>query len=721
MTPRLVTRSLLAAGLHRLALTLAVAATIATTAMWANAVWTDAHLVSPTPTAFVLDRQGTFLFQAGHETRRPDGGRQVEYGYWPMDPPPVVVRATLALEDRRFWSHPGIDPVAILRAAAGHLTTGHGGGASTIAMQVARMQHHRPRTLWAKAVEAGTAVALTIRYGRAAVLAQYVRLAPYAEGSHGVAHAARWYFDRPASDLSAAQAAMLCALPQAPGLMSLRPRSIERTRARARRALLAMDLPDDDRTAALAELATLAPRPGPRRPATDLLAIARLQALTPQGPTLTRTTLDLGIQAAVRRSAATHIARWRNEGAQQAAILVIRRSDRAVLADVGALSGAIDFTRTPRSPGSTLKPFLYALGLDRGIVAPEDIVADRPEGSGGIHNADHDYLGPLLPRQALANSRNVPATNLLRAIGLPRAFAFLHTLGLHDLDGPAEHFGLAMAIGALPTTPERLARAYLALADDGVDRGLAWFTDAAPAPPRRWVSAEAARLVGRFLSDPVARLPAFPRYGSSEFPFAVALKTGTSQGYRDAWTVAWSHDYLVAVWMGRADAGPMTRLSGARSAAGLAQEVMLHLHGALRTDLVAGDLPAPAGRVQAELCMQTGQAASPDCSGRLAEWVRPGQPARPAVPIQRLAITRPEADTHVWRNPDLPASLNRIVLRATAEPHPAQLAWLVDGQVIAVRGADEPLVWTMVPGRHSFQVRLPLQSDASRPVTVIVE
>ena len=711
----------LTAGLRRLVVTLAAAGALVVAVVWTSAVWTDARLASPTPTAFVLDRNGAFLFQAGHETRRPDGGRQVEYGYWPVDPPPSVIRATLALEDRRFWSHPGIDPVAALRALGQHLVGNHGGGASTLAMQVARMQHRRPRTLWSKSIEAGTAVVLTLRYGRAAVLAQYTRLAPYAEGSHGIAHAARWYFDRPAADLSDAQAAMLCALPQAPGLMSLRLRTIGRTRARARRALLAMDLPGAERTAALTELASLAPRPAPRRPAADLLAIARLQTLIPPGRTLTRATLDLGIQAVVRQSAAAHLARWRIEGAQQAAILVVRRSDRAVLADLGAMSGAIDFTRASRSPGSTLKPFLYALGLDRGLLSPDDVVADRPEGSGGIHNADHDYLGPLLPRQALANSRNVPATNLLRAIGLPRAFAFLRTLGLHDLDGPAEHFGLAMAIGALPTTPERLVRAYLALADDGMDRGLVWFGDAPPGMVHRWMSQDAARLVGRFLSDPVARLPAFPRYGSSEFPFAVALKTGTSQGYRDAWTVEWSRDYLVGVWVGRGDAGPMTRLSGARSAAGLAQDVMLRLHGANRTDLVAGDLPAPAGRVLAELCMQTGRTADPGCGGRLSEWVRPGPPPPPKATVAHLAITRPEADTHVWRNPDLPASLNRIVFRASAEPHPAQLAWLVDGQVVAVRGADEPLIWTMVPGRHSFQVRLPLQADASRPVTVIVE
>ena len=711
---------LLAAAAWRLAATLAAA----TAVVWGAQVWADARLVAPAPTAFVTDSRGAFLFQAGHETRRPDGGRQVEYGYWPTVPPLNAVRTTLALEDRRFWSHPGIDPVSALRAVWEHVTTGRGSGASTLAMQIVRMQHPRPRTLWAKAVEAGAAVAITVRYGRDAVLAQYFRLAPYAEGSHGIGHAARWYFDRPAADLSLAQAALLCALPQAPGLMSLRPRSVERTRARARRALLAMDLAADEREAALRDLLAVQPRPAPRRPRAELLAVARLRSVLPGvgGPML-RATLDLSTQALVRGVAAAHLGRWRADGAQQVAVLVVRRGDRAVVADLGSIGsgfgGGIDFSRVPRSPGSTLKPFLYALGLERGLLAPEEVVADRPEGAGGINNADHDFLGPLLPRQALANSRNVPATNLLRRIGLPRAFAFFRTLGLHELDGPAERYGLSMAIGALPTTPERLVRAYLALADDGVDRGFAWFPGGGE-PPRRWFSVDAARLVGRFLSDPMARLPSFPRYGSSEFPFAVALKTGTSQGYRDAWTVAWSREYLVGVWVGRADAGPMTRLSGARAAGGLAQEVMLRLHGVNRTELLAGELPAPPGRVQAEVCTQTGRLDGTGCGGRLPEWVRAGS-VPPPPPATRLAIVRPDTDTHVWRNPDLPGPLNRMVLRAAVEPAVPQVAWLVDGQVVSVGPPDAPLVWTMVPGRHRFQVRLPLQGDASRPVTVVVE
>ncbi len=676
----------------------------------------DIRLDAPASTAWVTDSAGGFITQIGHESTRPDGGRQVDYGYWPVSPPPRVVAATLALEDRRFWQHPGVDPVAVLRAVWQHLRGGRGSGASTIAMQVVRMQYPRPRTLWSKAIEAGAAVGLTMRYGHAAVLAQYLRLAPYGESSHGIAHAARWYFDRPAVDLTVAQAALLCSIPQSPGHLSLRRAG--RLQARARRAILAMDLDAATRDDALAALPATAPLSAPRRPP-DLLLVQRLQRLGPaaEGP-IVRATIDLGMQEWVRRRADTHLARWRTDGAQQVAAMVLRRRDRAVLADVGG-QGGIDFTREFRSPGSTLKPFLYAIGLDRGLITPQQIAADTPERAAGISNADHDFLGALLPRQALANSRNVPAAALLRRIGLQPAFDALRRLGLHDQTGSPDRFGLAMAIGALPTTLERLMRAYATLADDGRDRSLTWVAGMAP-PSSQLIGLDAARLVGRFLSDPVARLPSFPRYGSSEYPFAVALKTGTSQGYRDAWTLAWSHDYVVGVWVGRGDAGPMTRLSGARAAAGLAQEIMLHLHGSLRTDLLAGEFAPPPGREPVELCARTGRPAAPDCAERLTEWVHP-EPLAVTLPETRLAITRPDNNLHVWRNPNLPAALNRLVLHASVEPKAAQIVWLLNGQPISTSGSDAPLVWTMVPGRYRFQIRLASQELASAPVNVVVE
>jgi penicillin-binding protein 1C len=694
-------------------------------AVWGARVVEDAHLAAPAPTAFITDRNGYFITQAGHESLRADGRRQVEYGYWPVEPPARVVRATLALEDRRFWLHPGVDPLAVLRAVWQHVRGGHGSGASSLAMQVARMQHPRPRTLWAKSIEAGTGIAITLRYGRQAVLAQYLRLAPYGENSHGIAHAARWYFDKPAADLTTAEAALLSAVPQAPGLKALH-HGLQRALPRAALTLAAMDLPVDERAEALSELSHIVPLASPRRP--DALQLALRLQRAAKGGGVIRSSVDLSMQSWVAGVAERHLVLWHHDGAQQVAVMVLRRGSREVLADVASAgyrsqpAGAIDYSTILRSPGSTLKPFLYARGLDRALIAPQDVLEDLPQGAAEIANADHDYLGPLLPRQALANSRNVPATNLLRRIGLNDGFDFLHTLHLHDLPGPAERYGLAMAIGALPTSLERLMRAYAMLAEDGMDADLAWFCGTNP-EARQLLSVDSARLIGRFLSDPLARLPSFPRYGASEFPFAVALKTGTSQGYRDAWTIEWSRDYVVGVWLGRADAGTMSELSGGRAAARLAQALMLRLHGVGRSDLVAGDFAAPPGREQAEICTRTGAAASTACPEQLAEWIRPGaaQTVPNGAPATRLSIIQPDPDAHVWRNPDTPPALSRLVLRASVEPKAAQIVWLLDGKPIAVTASEAPLYWVMIPGRHRFQIRLPLQADASKAVSVVVE
>ncbi len=699
-------------------------------------VTADAHLTAPTATPILYDRNGTYLTQVGHQE-----GKRIDYGYWTTEPPGRVVQATLALEDRRFWSHPGVDPLAVLRAVGQHLAGQHGSGASTIAMQVARMQHPRPRGLWAKAVEAGTALVLVARYGHRAVLAQYLRLAPYGESSHGIGHASRWYFDRPAGDLTWAQAALLAAVPQAPTLLAPRtPARLSRAAHRAAGALTLLAaqgvLSAEELERARAELAGPALVAGPHRPAA-LQVVLRLHDMVraagapadPADPRL-RAALDLRLQTQVAQLATAQLAVWRQAGAQQVAVMVVRRGSREVLADIGSAGydsrpgGAIDFSAVQRSPGSTLKPFLYARAIDRGKLAAADVLADLPEGAPGINNADDAFLGLLLPRQALANSRNVPAANLLRRIGLQEGFGFLRELGLHQLDGPAERFGLAMAIGALPSSLDRLVGAYSTLAEDGMAADLVWLDGRRGEPPRRLISADSARLVTRFLSDPMARLPSFPRYGSSEFPFAVALKTGTSQGYRDAWTVAWSHRYLVGVWVGRADAGPMTQLSGGRAAGRLAQTVLLLLHGANRTDLLAGDFAAPPGREPAELCTETGALAETACAERLTEWVKPGEAAaglRPPPVVPRLTIVTPEPDTHLWRNPEAPPALNRLVLRAAAEPKVAQIVWLVDGRPVAVAAPDEPVYWTLTPGRHRFQIRLPLQADVSRAVSVVVE
>ncbi len=710
-----------------------------------------ATLRAPAPTPILTDRHGAFLTQLGHEKEAP-GGRHTEYGYWLVDPlPERVARATLALEDKRFWQHPGVDPGAMLRAFWRNLSGHTRSGASTLAMQVARMQHPAPRTLWNKAVEAGTALVLTARYGRQALLAQYLRLVPYGNGSHGIAHAARYYLDKPVQDLSWAEIALLSAIPQAPALHNPRhPAGLRRAIARGQRALEALasqgTITEAEFSTARAQLADIRLPPLPQRPDAlhlvlrlrGMVAQQGMPGLNPADPRI-RARIDLGLQREITAIARAQLAEWRWQGAQQVAVMVARRETGEVLAALGSagysgtVGGAFDYTGEWRSPGSTLKPFLYAMALERGLLHPDDILLDVPDGASGIGNADGAFLGPMLPRQALANSRNVPAVHILRRLGLEAGFQALNHVGLHDMEKPAIRYGLSMAIGSMPTTLERLMRAYGALANDGVMRGLQWYDGQPLPPPRPVLSATAARQVTQFLSDPQARLPAFPRYGSTEYPFPVALKTGTSQGYRDAWTMAWSQTYLVGVWMGRADAGTMAQISGARGAARLAQAVLLRLHARTADALEGGAFPAPQGFEPLALCAQTGQPDDGQCGPTLMEYLPQGQAsparlasnARPAVPAglpePRLSILSPEPNSRFWRNPELPARLNSLPLRADVRPAVPQIVWYVDGEPFAVAAPGETVHWPMTAGAHRFQIRLPWQDAASSHVRIVVE
>ena len=673
--------------------------------------------------------------------------------------------ATLALEDRRFYSHGGVDLLAIARAAWNNIARrGRREGASTIAMQVARMQNPGPRGLKRKIMEAATAVALIARHGHEAVLAQYLRLAPYGAESHGVAHAARYYFDKPVEDLSWAETALLAAVPQAPGRMNLsREGGLSRASTRAARALdelTRMGALDPAQAAlAKARLAAMKPIAPPRRPETLHLALryerlareGRIVAASPYDPRI-HASIDLGVEEEVALMARRYLNGFRGAGARQVAVMVAERGatlggaardtggSNTVVAEVGSArfggagSGAFDFTRVTRSPGSTLKPFVYALAFERGALSATDILADVPEGASGVNNADGAFLGPMSPRQALANSRNVPAANLLRRVGIEANFHFLHELGLHDLEAPPESFGVSMAIGSLPTKLENLMRAYAALADDGVLGDLVYAREQRRCAPRRVMSVDTARLVTSFLSDPQARLPTFPRYGPLEYPFAVAVKTGTSQGYRDAWTLAYSTKFIVGVWLGRADAGTMKELGGAASSARLAHAILVKLHGAKPGDMDAENFPPPPDRRAVDLCL--GRDARENCFETIREWVKPGEAAPIAAPALSassagqemeasagpvLAIAAPEHNTHIWRNSDQPAALNRLALKLAQGTPGAQIVWYVDGEPFVVAEADQTVFWPLQPGAHRIQARLALRPGASRSVRVMVE
>jgi penicillin-binding protein 1C len=361
-----------------------------------------------------------------------------------------------------------------------------------------------------------------------------------------------------------------------------------------------------------------------------------------------------------------------------------------------ATAGALDYTRIRRSAGSALKPFLYALALERGVLGPATVLDDLQRGPGGITNADDLFLGPLLPRVALANSRNVPAVELLNRIGLERGYGLFRDLGLGDGAESARHYGLGIAIGGLPVTLEEMMRAYLVLAGDGRTGGFRWHagqTSPESQKSRRIVSEETARQITLFLSDPMARLPTFPRMGAEEYRFPVAVKTGTSTAFRDAWAVAWSNRYLVGSWVGHPDFRPMNRLSGYLSAAELVQQVLQVLHREQNDGFEDLSFPPPRGYRPVRVCALTGARATDACEQVFLEWFRPGEePTAECAAHQMRAIDRRNGLLATAETPR-----NEVEVRAFVSLPPRYAGWQAAAnlprppdEVSALRPGDAP-------------------------------
>ena len=762
------------------------------------ALWRS-RLVSPDPTLLLRDRNGRFLGEVSAQ------GADAEFGYWPVDAVPErVAQATLLIEDRRFRSHPGVDPLALGRAAVQNLRGKRRiSGASTLAMQVARMQQPGARTYARKAMEALSAVFMTAFHGREAVLAHYLRLVPYGNRIHGIAYAARRYLDKPVEDLSWAETAFLCAIPQAPAQMNpFTPGGRERAMRRGERILdllfAAKRLTADEHALARAQILSLRIPPMEERPRAALHFVLRFEEWL-KDPVrrqrlgthpLLETSLDLDLQQEAQDLALQTVHHFAAQGAGNAALVLSERKTGEILAWVGstdyfdaAHSGAIDYARVLRSPGSALKPFLFALALERRVITPATILDDLERGPGGITNADDLYLGPLLPRVALANSRNVPAAELLDQIGLDEGYAFLRDLGLHEGRVPARRLGLGLAIGGLNVTLESLVRAYSVLAAEGRLKNLV-AVKGERAEERRLLSEDTARQVGLFLSDPQARLPTFARMGSLEYPFPVAVKTGTSSRFRDAWAVAFTTRYVVGVWVGDPDFRPMNRVSGYQSAAALAQRLLLQLHPGEAQGLHDLTFPPPRGHVPVRLCALSGARATEACDRVVVEWLRTGEEphqdctahlrllvdtrsGRPATrqtprvfveprtfvdlgpryaawvesaglprppadeapalhfaswsPAVRVSITSPTDGLRLLRDPETPAGQATLSLAAVVDPPGADVVFYVDGAPFATVAPPYKARWPLAAGEHVFEARVPRARAAAPRVRVLVE
>ncbi len=488
------------------------------------------------PGSAIRDAAGTVL------ALRPAPGGVWRFGVQTGDVPPFLLRLLVAVEDRRFWEHPGVDPVAAARAVVQDMRAGHAvSGGSTLAMQVARLLEPRPRTLGAKVVESLRALQLSWRYDKPAVLGMWLSLAPFGGNLVGIEAASRAYFGKPAATLDPAEAALLVALPRRPE--ALRPdRHPERAQG-LRDRILAGAAHMGLLTVAEALAAAAEPVPTRRRP---MPGTARTLFAGRAGDLAT--TLDRSLQLALE-------ARGRDELQRlpprvSLAMMVADLRSRAVLAatagdpDGADRAGSLDLTRAVRSPGSALKPFLYALAFEDGIAASGTLLPDGPRRFGDYapENLGHGFSGQVTAADALRRSLNVPAVALLARYGAQRFAAALHGAGL-TLPRDAEA-SLPVVLGGAGLTLRRLMALYMALGTDGRLAPLRLLA-AEPAPHgSALLSPAAAGTVAAILTRP------FP---GGAGPGGIAWKTGTSAGNRDSWAFGFDRHHLVGVWIGRPD------------------------------------------------------------------------------------------------------------------------------------------------------------------------
>lgn len=637
-----------------------VAILVGLSACW---VWGGRPLFTAERSVALLDQEGRLL-----------GARAAADGQWRLEPGPTAPDPRFAVcliryEDRYFRRHPGINPVALMRALWINLRAGRVvSGGSTLTMQVARMVRGGPRTVGNKLLDMALAVGLELRYSKDELMGLYAANAPFGGNVVGLEAACWRYFGHGPQQLSWAEAATLAVLPNAPALVhpGRRRGSLRTKRDRLLDRLLA------DGLLTPLEWSLAREEPLPEAPLRLPDRAPHLLATLGRDHTGSlRTTLSASLQERATAVVARHAARLRTERIMNAAAVVVDIATGEVLAYVGNAPGAgpqdggqVDLVQARRSTGSLLKPFLHAAQLDAGELLPDMLVADLPVHYDGFAPGNYDgrYLGAVPASAALARSLNVPAVRALRQHGIDRSLALFRALGIEGLDRPAGHYGLSLILGGGETSLLEITGAYASLARVRADHGRSAADQArtvrtptvlqghagwsGPSP----LTASGAHFALEALTH-VARPP--EEAGWQRFAGArrIAWKTGTSYGHRDAWAVGVNGRHAIGVWCGNADGEGRPGLTGGRVAA----PVLFELFGLVED----GPPPQPPHDllVRWPVCRRSGHRAQAAC------------PEVDTVPIPRSGLATPPCPYHriVWCTAD---GAHRAPAHAGGMPRP---------------------------------------------------
>ena len=662
---------------------------------------------------------------------------------------PWLPRITVALEDRRFYDHRGIDWRAIAAACTRNLRSGHlVSGASTISQQLVKLATGRENRSWSKKLyEAIIAWKLERQWSKERILAEYLNRSSYGNRRIGPEAAARAYFDKPARDLTLSEAIFLAGLPQAPTRFNpwRHPEQANKKYSRSLNRLVALGVITRDQQSLLASPPRIT-HVQPVRFAPHFVDSVLIRNRSLRGSVIT--TLDSELQTRVERLVQAHLAALNRHDISQAAVVVVENATGAIRAMVGSQSypvSQINGATLPRSCGSTLKPFVYLDAIDKRQLTAASLLPDTPDAIRDEYadydpqNYNHHYLGPVRLREALGCSLNVPAVFALSRLGARPAFYQLTKWGFNFPRGLAE-YGAGFVLGNAETRLVDLAAAYAGLARGGTAMQ-AKFLAGENHPIRRIASKEATAIVTDILCDNDARQKSFGPRSPLKFEQRIAVKTGTSSGFRDTWTVGFDKEHTVAVWAGNFDGRPMRDTFAIRAATPLWAAVMQEL---LRRDHPV-DLPEASGNlVRQEVCKATGLVPSRFSPATLNELFLPGTEPRedsadyfgtdgklvlPDAYARWCAsrdntigahirsdfrITSPPANAHYKIDPILSLSQQMVELTAASA---SDVEWFVNNEPIFPQ-RDSRFFWQLAPGEWKLRA---VSRFGSAEETVTVE
>lgn len=668
----------------------------------------------------VLDRDGNVIFLTTTSQgmlRLPATMDQIS---------PEMLEATLEMEDRRFFGHHGVDVRSILRAGWGVVSRQRLGGGSTITMQLCRLRWGlRTRSVLGKCQQMFRAIQLERHYTKAEIAAAYFTIAPYGGNVEGVRAASFRWCGKDASELTLREAASLSVIPQSPTVR--RPRADGNSRLAMAQERLMTRLranrgePPNELDIEFNLVPSAIPREAPH--------LSRRRLRENLGSLSVPTSLDMAQQHVVEESIRDFLARWYPQGLRNASAVLLHAPTGEIRASVGSadflnfeISGQVDGTRANRSPGSTLKPFIYALALDASLIQPHTLIDDAPRRYADYNpeNSDHQFLGPVAAGEALRRSRNIPAIELANRLPGDGLEGFLRSSGVHL---PERSHGLALAIGATELRLEDLAKLYAELANPQQGR---------LSPEACWLTLDAL-----LCDDPRA-------------PIGLSCKTGTSNGFRDAWACGVMGEWVLCMWVGHFDGHGMPGLFARETAAPLLWQTATRL----KLSAKPAEQTRPPDVVKVPVCVVSG-----DLGGDLCPSLRDGWFIGGVSPITSCKIHRKSGDSvvEVWpahrleqfRNAGFPRSnsqrpaedrptdasrigppprivsphsaltyyiqestpgQNRLLLQANSAPDTLQIHWFADHRYLGASAPSEALPWEPRVGDYEVQA----MDDAGR-------